>query len=305
MKRLLGLKVAVRRSSAFTLIELLVVIAIIAILAAVLLPVLQAARNRGEAARCIANQSQLTKAWLMYAADNNDGCAGNYWPDEEGYLSHPRENWIAGWLGADGSGGDGTGGNKGGPDNTNTAILVNANYSTLGDYIRNPGIFLCPSSVVLAPTTSGGPKNSLMVRSVSMNCWMGWNSTNTPDPNGVGYRNYNRVSDLKAGLGPADAFVFMEERAESIDDGWFEIGGPGNANVYNWPTDYHDLGATVGFADGHVEIHRWLPAKGLTIPNFTVVQQTTISAKWGSVAVSAFNFPAALSWQEQHAVSLH
>src|ERR1700739_1008987 len=66
-------------SRAFTLIELLVVIAIIAILAAVLLPVLHHAQLRGETATCIDNQKQMVTAWLLYASDNNDACAGNNW----------------------------------------------------------------------------------------------------------------------------------------------------------------------------------------------------------------------------------
>jgi prepilin-type N-terminal cleavage/methylation domain-containing protein/prepilin-type processing-associated H-X9-DG protein len=226
---------------AFTLIELLVVVAIIAILAALLLPALSRAKARAQAVYCLGNSKQLQLAWQMYANENREFIPGNNWQAEAGANGVPRgnANWVTGWL-------DPRQANN--TDNTNTLLLVGSQWSAIGPDTRSARLYRCPASSILVRE---GNQFYPLARTVSMSGWMGYDST-LWNP---GYHLFRKTTDVVR-LSPTDALTFIDERDDSIDDGYFAIDMVA-AQLANLPAGYHAGAGSVTFADGHSEIHRW------------------------------------------------
>jgi len=123
-------------------------------------------------------------------------------------------------------------------------------------------IFRCPSDKVLSSLQrkSGWSERS---RSISMNAMVGdagaftHGGTNLNNPL---YRQYLRLGQFYSA---AKIFIFIEEHPDSINDGYFLNKGydtEGRAEWTDLPASYHHGAANLSFADGHVEIHRWLAA---------------------------------------------
>lgn len=257
--------------AAFTLIELLVVIAIIAILAAILLPVLSAAKIRAQITLSAANIHQLAEADIVYTGDNN----GHYVLNGEGEQSDDFLGWIHQWL-------DYNGGSNGGTDDTNLSCLTSC---MLAPYLQNPAVFKSPLDLSMQYGATGQPRN----RSYSMNAAIGcvtnssqlsstydaWLNTSPGSPGSpLKFKVFSTENQVVSSPGPSDLFIFLEEDPDTINDGSFAVEIPALSVSTKW-IDYPAKNGNVcpfGFADGHVEIHKWLYPG--SIPNVTYQTST-------------------------------
>ncbi len=228
----------------FTLIELLVVIAIIAILAAMLLPVLSKAKIHAQAIQCMNNNRQLALAWKLYTDDYQ----GIFPPNEDGA---GNVTWVYGNLDYYAS-----------PDDTNILFLTSPQFAKLGPYTKSAAIYKCPADQSRQRGLSGEPR----VRSVSMSTAVGPDRNNKPSrpvdmwvPSPP-YIIYVKESQMVR-PSPSDVWVFVDENPDSINDGCFAVLMASSANTTQWqdcPATYHNNASSFAFADGHSEIHKWL-----------------------------------------------
>jgi prepilin-type N-terminal cleavage/methylation domain-containing protein/prepilin-type processing-associated H-X9-DG protein len=228
-----------KRCEGFTLIELLVVIAIIAILAAMLLPVLSKAKLKAQGTYCLNNLKQLQLAIIMYADDNQEK-----FPENPG-AGTGLNAWVAGVMTWDNP-------VAANPQNTNTTLLT---AGEIGPYMaKNVGVFKCPADIIPG---ARGPR----VRSVSMNGFVGDVNNIANNISGQATHNWRRI--MKTGdlmLGAANTWVMLDECPDSINDALFSVRMQSDATA-KWtdvPASTHNGAGGFSFADGHTEIKKWL-----------------------------------------------
>ncbi|HWC61639.1 MAG TPA: hypothetical protein VHC44_18245, partial [Verrucomicrobiae bacterium] len=122
-----------------------------------------------------------------------------------------------------------------------------APFGSIGGYVKNPSVYRCPEDTSTI-TIGGLPRPR--VRSFSMNNYMG--AEEEPD-----FRFFMRLQEITA-PGPSDAWVFIDERSDSINDGLFAVAATAHYAINDYPGSAHHGGSSLSFADGHTEYHRWL-----------------------------------------------
>jgi prepilin-type N-terminal cleavage/methylation domain-containing protein len=272
----------------FTLIELLIVIAIIAILAALLLPVLNRAKMKAQESFCINNQKQLAAAWEMYAQDNNSYLIGmnpESWNPNAG-SSHDVWEWR-----------------RASSDPTIlfdprvTALpqktvawateIMELTYvqGPLADYGKNPGLIHCPGDT----RSANGLLSQFAFDSYAGEAYLnGEFKISSTWPTEYPYVVY-KESQMRH---LSETFLWLEEADPAPNgqnsagnglntDGFLEDQGsfvmwtgqtPPDFSGALWlayPAVNHGYVSTFNYADGHCDAHRWITTTGYAdwVPN--------------------------------------
>lgn len=231
------------RNQGFTLIELLVVIAIIALLAALLLPAISSAKARSQGMASLSNTRQLAFAWLLYSDDHNGRLAYNLGGMGRAPTTlRTNANWVNNVMSWELD-----------ADNTNNAALVDA---SLGAYVsRNAAVYRCPADYTLSSIQrqAGWSHRN---RSYSMNAMIGDAGDLTYSGRNVNNPAYVQFFKITTIPQPSEIFVFVEEHADSINDGYF-INRAYYPEWLDLPASHHNESAPFAFADGHASMRRW------------------------------------------------
>lgn len=226
-----------RGSGGFTLVELLTVVAIIAILAAILLPVLGQARAMARRSSCLSNLRQLGQAAILYSRDYGERLPGAF----DGPLGYTSPSGTGGWMYYE-------------PDTTGTVPIgrrFRPEFGALYEYTgKKPQIYVCPDDDLGYYSGNSYAINWRLYYPQPIYGRIG--ST------GCLYRAY-KLGRIRS---PGDVFLFVEEGSvsggtmyDSTDDGFFN-GTSGVSWQNRPPQDRHARGFCAVFLDGHAEYYK-------------------------------------------------
>lgn len=275
---------------AFTLIELLVVIAVIAILMAILLPSLQAAKRLAASSNCLANQRTLMTAWIMYADDNDGWLVSNL----ACYDEDTRTDKTAWVFSPKDINGNSIARRPASPTITDEDRFRGIQAGTLWEYVKDVGAYHCPGD------------NRRSTQQPPRDCWRSYSISYAfgyiPVSSTYRGKTYQKMYEVKSG---ALYYVFVEEEHNGSNygenEGGWDVRGifnplnPGAWSFYDPLGSYHLKSSTFGFADGHADRHKWMDKRTL---EFIQINKDNTAAHSGMLTPSPDNED--LRWLIQH-----
>ena len=234
----------------FTLIELLVVIAVIALLMALLVPVLRSAREQGQRVVCLSNLRQLTLAWILYA-EEHDGklVPGSAFMREEAYRRS-----LKGWLGRAFL-----------FPESRSAVIEHPDKGALWPYVRDIDVYRCPRGRpghAATYSTVVAANNRILVEGTypDSESWMKQKRV------GSTVLKLTKLTDIiSPGAAQRAVFIDVGHRQTMHDDFYVHYLYP----KWSWqsaPPIRHSDGTTLSMADGHVEYWKWKGRETVSIP---------------------------------------
>jgi prepilin-type processing-associated H-X9-DG protein len=219
-------------------LELAAVVTIIAILAALLSTAFNTTKARSQKVSCLNNLHALSMAWRLYIDDNEDWLPLNKSVPgtlNERFFGRPNSSnsWVAGSPKQD----------------VSPANLVRGTLFPYTD--RTVSVYHCPAD----RSTVVGHKDLPRTRSYAMSAYL------AGDEEGIDPRVKSKEAEL---INPTSdkIFVFIEEHENSAWLGSFHILPREKFTLASgsWsstPSDRHNQGCNLTFADGHAEYWKW------------------------------------------------
>jgi prepilin-type N-terminal cleavage/methylation domain-containing protein len=230
----------------FTLIELLVVIAIIAVLMAILIPAMGAARERAQRTVCLNNLRQFSLAWIEYA-DDHDGklLYGGFGRKivTIGRRRLIREAWTGQAFSSAGSRSD---------------LLAHPHKGPLWPYVRDIDVYRCPRgraghllTYAIVPGANGVPVEGTYIPESDPEKMVDFGQRV-----GRTVLKLTRLSDIIT-PGASERAVFIDIGEMPGGDGFYVHYLEPQWRWFSPPPLQHASGVTLSMADGHSEYWKW------------------------------------------------
>lgn len=235
---------------AFTLIELLVVIAIIALLLAIIMPALGKVKKQAMGIVCLSNIRGLTEAWYTYMTDNHDVLVSGHVPSP-GLRDSGVNYWVENPQ-------DDAGNYKGGQNEVTLEYEQNGiRKGALFPYLETVDVYNCPAN----------KSDKLFKNESGTKPWFNGYSITGLMNGEVGLKINSKTEQAKYLVQRGSQIERSSEKVVFIENadprGW--VMGSWLVDFLGATPEWNDLIAiwhgdrgSLGFADGHAEMHHWV-----------------------------------------------